>query len=211
LLPATYDACVSEPRTVAREIVEVAPGVWHWRIHDERIDFLSAAHAVQTAGGAVLVDPLPVDSGELTKVGAVSAIVLTCGSHSRSAWRLRDELGVPVHVPSLSETLRDRADWTYGDGDELPGGLRALFTPGAGTTQHTLVLQDPAVAFVPDLFAREEGAELSLVPAEYMADPEGARQSVEKLLELELEVLCLGHGVPVTEDVRTALERALTH
>jgi glyoxylase-like metal-dependent hydrolase (beta-lactamase superfamily II) len=200
---------VSEPRTVAREILEVVPGVWHWRIHDERIDFLSAAHAVRADGGSVLVDPLPVDSGQLAKVGDVTAIVLTCGSHGRSAWRLRDELGVPVHVPSLSETLRDRADGTYGDGDELPGGLRAVFTPGAGTTQHTLVLRDPAVAFVPDLLAQAEGEELSLIPAEYMADAAEARRSVEKLLDLDIEILCLGHGVPVTENAKSALRRAL--
>jgi glyoxylase-like metal-dependent hydrolase (beta-lactamase superfamily II) len=200
---------VSEPRTVAREILEVVPGVWHWRIHDERIDFLSAAHAVRADGGSVLVDPLPVDSGQLAKVGDVTAIVLTCGSHGRSAWRLRDELGVPVHVPSLSETLRDRADGTYGDGDELPGGLRAVFTPGAGTTQHTLVLRDPAVAFVPDLLAQAEGEELSLIPAEYMADAAEARRSVEKLLDLDIEILCLGHGVPVTENAKAALRRAL--
>jgi glyoxylase-like metal-dependent hydrolase (beta-lactamase superfamily II) len=202
---------VSEPRTVAREILEVVPGVWHWRIHDERIDFLSAAHAVRADGGSVLVDPLPVDSGQLAKVRDVTAIVLTCGSHGRSAWRLRDELGVPVHVPSLSETLRDRADGTYGDGDELPGGLRAVFTPGAGTTQHTLVLRDPAVAFVPDLLAQAEGEELSLIPAEYMADAAEARRSVEKLLDLDIEILCLGHGVPVTENAKAALRRALEH
>jgi hypothetical protein len=200
---------MSEPKTVAREIAEVLPGVWHWRIHDERIDFVSAAHAVETAGGSVLVDPLPVDSSELTKVAEVTAIVLTCGSHGRSAWRLRDELGVPVHVPALSETLRDRADWTYGEGDELPGGLRAVYTPGAGTTQHTLLLRDPAVAFVPDLLSRAEGEEVNLIPGEYMADPEEARRSVEKLLDLEVEVLCLGHGVPVAENANTALRRAL--
>ena len=200
---------MSEPRTVAREILEVVPGVWHWRIHDERIDFLSAAHAVRADGGSVLVDPLPVDSGQLAKLGDVTAIVLTCGSHGRSAWRLRDELGVPVHVPALSEALRDRADGTYGDGDELPGGLRAVFTPGAGTTQHTLVLRDPQVAFVPDLLAREDDEELSLVPAEYMADPAEARRSVEKLLDLDIEILCLSHGVPVTENAKAALRRAL--
>jgi glyoxylase-like metal-dependent hydrolase (beta-lactamase superfamily II) len=200
---------VSEPRTVAREILEVVPGVWHWRIHDERIDFLSAAHAVRVDGGTVLVDPLPVGSGELAKLGNVMAIVLTCGSHGRSAWRLQDELGVPVHVPSLSETLRDRADSTYGDGDELPGGLRALFTPGAGTTQHTLLLREPSVAFVPDLLARDEGEELSLVPAEYMADPAEARGSVEKLLDLDVKILCLGHGAPVTENANAALRHAL--
>ena len=41
-----YDPAVSEPREIAADVSEVVPGVWHWHVHDDRIDFLSAAHAV---------------------------------------------------------------------------------------------------------------------------------------------------------------------
>lgn len=50
--------------------------------------------------------------------------------------------------PALAQELDEAADERYGDGDPLPGGLRAVFTPGAGTTQHTLVREgQPDVAF----------------------------------------------------------------
>jgi glyoxylase-like metal-dependent hydrolase (beta-lactamase superfamily II) len=85
-----------------------------------------------------------------------------------------------------------------------------VFTPGAGTTQHTFLLESgPGVAFAPDLFARPPDGRLSLVPAEFMHDPEEARRSAEKLLDLRFSVLCLGHGVPVLDDPHEAIRAAL--
>lgn len=202
---------MTEPSAVAREVEEVVPGVWHWRVHDDRIDFVSAAHAVAAEeGGVVLVDPLPLEPGALAALGPVRAICLTCGSHERSAWRYRRELGAPVHAPALSRLLEEEPDARYGDGDLLPGGLRAVFMPGAGTTQHALLREaEPGVAFVADLLSREPGGPLELVPARYMHDPAEARRSLERLLELPFSVLCLGHGPPVLEDVEGAIRAAL--
>ena len=158
------------------------PGVWHWRIHDDRIDFVSAAHAVQTDDGTVLIDPLALASEALERLGVVVAICMSAGTHQRSAWRYRRELGAKVYAPALSKEIDEEPDERYSDGDRLPGGLLAVFTPGAGTTQHTLLLdRAPGVAFVPDMLARPPDGPLSLVPAEYMHDPDEARRSVEKI------------------------------
>src|SRR2546421_12272048 len=96
---------VSEPREVAAELEEVMSGVLHWRVHDDRIDFISAAHAVVGDEGTVLIDPLPLTADALGRLGEVRAIALTSGSHQRSAWRLRRELGAPVHAPAVSQAL----------------------------------------------------------------------------------------------------------
>lgn len=200
---------MGEPATRAQEVVEVVPGVLAWQIHDERIDFISVAHAVVSPAGAVLVDPLPLVSEVEASIGAVAAIVLTAGSHQRSAWRLRRELGAPVWAPALSRTLAEEPDGRYGDGDVLPGGLRAVFTPGAGTTQHTFLLDDPPVAFVSDLLVRPPGGALALISDEYADDPAECRRSVERLLDLPFETLCLGHGEPITEGAKDAIRAAL--
>lgn len=204
-----YDRAVTEPRTVAAELEEVVRGVWHWHLHDDRIDFVSAAHAVVADEGTVLVDPLPLAPEALARLGEVTAILVTAGTHQRSAWRLRRELGAKVWAPALSQTLEEEPDARYGEGARLPGGLLAVFTPGAGTTQHTLLLEDRAVAFCPDLLMMSPGGELSLVPAEYMHDPEEARRSIEKLLDLDFDVLCTGHGGAVASDAKNALRAVL--
>jgi glyoxylase-like metal-dependent hydrolase (beta-lactamase superfamily II) len=197
---------VSEPKTVAEIVHEVVPGVWWWSIHDERIDFVSTAHAVSGAEGTVLIDPLPLVDDALAELGDVHAICLTAGTHQRSAWRYRRQLGVPVYAPAISKLIEEEPDERYEDGDELPGGLRAVFTPGAGTTQHTFLLdRDAGIAFVPDLFVNVAGQGLEVVGEEEMPDPEQARRSTRKLLDLPFATLCLDHGAPVTEDPKAAI------
>ena len=202
---------MSEPASEARTLEPVVAGIWHWHLDDDRIgNFISAASAIESEDGAVLIDPLPLAASELGRLGEVCAIVLTSGSHQRSAWRLRPELSAAVYAPELSQTLEEEPDVRYGDDDLLPGGLRAIFTPGAGTTQHTLIRErDPRVAFVPDMLARPVGAPLMLVPAEFQHDPAEGRRSTEKLLELDFSVLCLAHGTPVVSDPHGAIREAL--
>jgi glyoxylase-like metal-dependent hydrolase (beta-lactamase superfamily II) len=200
---------VSEPKTVAPALEEVVPGISRWSIHDERIDFIGAAYAVSTGAGTVMIDPLPLEAPALVELGSVEAIVLSCGSHQRCAWRYRRELDVEVHAPALVKEIEEEPDVRYGDGDALPGGLRAVFTPGAGTTQHTLLLGDPKVAFVPDMLVETPEGRVAMLASRWMYDPEEARRSVEKLLDLDFDVLCLTHGGVVTEGAKDAVRAAL--
>lgn len=201
---------MSEPKTVAESVQEVVPGVWCWTIHDERIDFVSTAHAITSAKGTVLIDPLPLVDDALSELGDVSAICLTAGTHQRSAWRYRRRLGVPVYAPALSRLIEEEPDERYEDGDELPGGLGAVFTPGAGTTQHTFLLErEGGIAFVPDLFVNEPGGGLAIVGEEEMPDPEEARRSIRKVLDLPFDALCLDHGAPLTQEPKAAIRALL--
>lgn len=200
---------MTEPQAIADRVEQVARGVWQWHVHDERIDFISSAYAFASDEGTVLIDPLPLAEAALGELGDVHAICLTAGSHQRSAWRLRRELGAPVWAPTLSRELEESADVRYGAGDVLPGGLAAYFTPGAGTTQHTLLLADRGIAFVPDLLLRPEGGELEILPSKYAHDPDEQRRSIEKVLELPFSILCLAHGGPITDDVKGSIQLAL--
>jgi glyoxylase-like metal-dependent hydrolase (beta-lactamase superfamily II) len=199
---------VSEPQAIARSVEEVVPGVWHWHVSDERIGgFISAAHAVRSDDRVVLIDPLPLAAEAMSGLGVVSAICLTTSSHQRSAWRLRRELGVPLWAPAASKEVEEEPDKRYSEGDAMPAGLRAIFTPGAGTTQHSFLRE--GVLFTPDIFVRPPGEALALIPSEYAHDPEQARRTAEALLDLDFAVLCTGHGTPVTDDPKTAIREAL--
>jgi glyoxylase-like metal-dependent hydrolase (beta-lactamase superfamily II) len=200
---------MTEPRTVADRVEQVVPGVWYWSIHDERIDFVSSAFAVSSEGGTILIDPLPLEPDALAQLGTVGAIILSAGSHQRASWRYRRELGARVYAPALSKEIEEEPDERYGDGDVLPGGLRAVFTPGAGTTQHTLLHDHTGAAFVSDLLLQPPGEALALCPDEYAHDPAELRRSVERLLELPFSVLCLAHGLPILDEPKAAIRAAL--
>jgi glyoxylase-like metal-dependent hydrolase (beta-lactamase superfamily II) len=201
---------MSEPQAVATTVEEIATGVFYWEVHDERIDFVSSSHAIRAGDGAVLIDPLPLAAAAAEQLGAATAIILTASVHQRSAWRLRRELGVEIWAPALSREVAEEPDRRYREGDRLPADLLAIFTPGAGTTQHSLLLTgEQRVMFTPDLFAHPAGTPLRFVPAQYMHDPEEARRSAERLLGYDFDVLCTSHGRPVTEAPRAAIAAAL--
>ena len=202
---------MSEPKAVATATEEIMAGLWYWSIEDERIGgYIGAAHAIQSESGTVLIDPLPLEDGEFELLLPVEAIVLTAGTHQRSAWRLRRELGVFVHAPAAVRLVDEEPDVRYSEGDELPAGLRPFFAPGPGTTQHALLLPgDPSVLFTSDLFVHEPGRELSFVPDEYVHDAAEARETARRVLELDFDVLCVGHGSPVLDDPKGAIRALL--
>ena len=201
---------MTESRAVADRVQEIVPGVWWWSVHDERINFIGVGYAVASDDGAVLIDPHSLADEPLRAIGEVSAICLTTSSHQRCSWRLRRELGVQVWAPAASKEVEEEPDVRYSQGDTLPGGLRPVFTPGAGTTQHTFLLErDGGVAFVPDLFVQPPGGELSLIPEQYAHDLDEAKRSVEKLLDVPFAVLCPGHGAPIADDPKAAMRQAL--
>lgn len=195
---------MTEPRAVAASAVEIVPGVWHWNVDNEHIGgFISSSQAIATAAGTILVDPVRLAPDALADLGDVVAIVLTASVHQRSAWRYRRELGVPVWAPAATREAEEEPDHLYSEGDTLPGALDALFLPGAGTTQHALLFD--RVAIVSDNVVRPRGGELMLISEEYAHDPERNRESVRRLLERDFDVLCLGHGEPLTERAKDAL------
>jgi hypothetical protein len=202
---------VSEPKAVAQEAWQVVPGLWHWNLDDERISgFIGASHAVATDEGTVLIDPHPLAEDALVGLGAIAAIVLTASVHQRASWRLRRELGIPVWVPAPTRDAEEEPDDRYSEGDRLPGGLDAIFTPGAGTTQHTLHDRQRRAAFVSDLLVRPRGGRLALLSEHLAHDPAQLRETVEtRLLALDVDILCLGHGEPVTDPPHRALRAAL--
>src|SRR5215216_2085317 len=192
---------VTEPKTIADRVEEVVPGVWHWSIHDDRLDYISASHAVAGDEGTVLVDPLRLTEEAFATLGNVTAICLTTSEHQRASWHYRRELGAKVYAPALSKQVEEEPDVRYREGDDLPGGLRPISTPGAGTTQHTFLLErQGGIAFVPDYLVRPPGRDVRLIPEEYAHDIDDAQRTVvETLLELPFEILCLGNETPITE------------
>lgn len=142
-------------------------------------------------------------------MGEAKAVCLTAACHQRSSWRLRRELAVPVHAPEGARTLDEEPDEVYGDDELLPGGLRAVYTPGPEDWHYCFLLErEPSVLFCSDLLMSRRGG-LAFVPLRYHDDPEKTRASVRRLLELDFEILCLDHGRPITHDPHLAIRELL--
>jgi glyoxylase-like metal-dependent hydrolase (beta-lactamase superfamily II) len=208
---------MSEPRSSARAVVRVAPGLYRWRVSDDRIGGgESVGHALVERGRVVLVDPIPVAEEKLRRLGKVVAIVLTAACHQRSAWRFRRAFGAPVlgpRGPGVSPTPGDfleAPDRRYGDGDRLPGGLRAVHAPGPTEAMFALWHPGKRALFLSDVLTHDGRGVPRFVPDQYQDEPARTRQTVRRLHQrLRPRILLFEHGAPLTRGARQALVAAL--
>jgi hypothetical protein len=203
---------MAEPPAVAERAEEVVPGVWRWAVANANIGGAeSTAHAVHADGALALVDPVRLAEDELERLGPVTAICLTAQCHQRSAWRYRRELGARVYAPEGTRAMEEEPDDRYRAGDELPGGLRAVHTPGPEEVHYSFLRAgEPSVLVCSDLLTHYAGKELAFVPLRYHDDPERTRRTVEALLDLEFDVLCFAHGEPFRENPKAAIRELLS-
>jgi glyoxylase-like metal-dependent hydrolase (beta-lactamase superfamily II) len=201
---------VTEPREIADSVEQVADGIWHWRIRNANIgSAFSSSHAVATATGCVLIDPVRLAPEALAVLPPPEAALLTARTHQRSAWRYRRELGIEVWLPDDAPQAEEEPDHRYAEDDILPGGLEAIRTPGPERPHYSLLLgRDRGVLFCSDLLM-DDGGSLAFVPFEFHDDPDETRRSVERLLDLDFTILCLDHGRPLTEDPKAAIRELL--
>lgn len=140
---------MSEPQAVAETIEQIVPGLWRWHVLDERIGSESDAHAVCGDDGAVLIDPLPLRAQSLRELEPIIAICLTAACHQRSAWRYRRAYGVKIYAPEGCRAMDEEPDVRYRAGEPLPGGLRAIHTPGPESAHYALWRErSPSVLFL---------------------------------------------------------------
>ena len=201
---------MTEPSEIASAAVEVAPGLWHWSIHNSNIGgHVSSSHAVLTREGCMLIDPVWLDETALRALPRPTMTLLTARCHQRAAWRYRRELGAAVWLPEDATAADEQPDHTYGDGQLLPGGLRAFRTPGPEWPHYSLFCEgDPGIVFCPDLLSSDETG-LHFIDPAFHEDPDATRKSVEALLDVPFGILCFAHGLPIVDDPKAALQVVL--
>jgi glyoxylase-like metal-dependent hydrolase (beta-lactamase superfamily II) len=201
---------MTEPSEVAARVERVADGVWYWQIHNANIGGnVSSSHAVATGAGCVLIDPVRLADEALAALPPPEAILLNAKTHQRSAWHYRRELGIDVWLPEDAPVADEEPDRRYAEGELLPGGLRAVRTPGPERPHYSFLLErPPGILFCSDLLTHY-GDSLGFVPFEYHDDPDETRRSVERLLDLPFAILCLDHGAPLTDDPKAAIRELL--
>ncbi len=197
-------------------IVDVAPGLWVWRIeHPEWSDDASwerpvASTCIAAEGEVVVVDPLapPPEAEEiwsrLDEQPPTVALVLK-PDHVRDVDAFVRRYGARPYGPWLfwRSNIPESELEPVQPGDELPGGLVALYdgrgrgeTPVFAREQRALVFADALT---------ERGGELRVWGTPW--HEERVLPALRALLELPFEHVIVSHGEPVHD--RSAFERAL--
>ena len=141
--------------------------------------------------------------------GLAALVALTgCGvlAHERESVYLRDgrsprtRRGRGRRFPKVTVTTEFR------HGELLPGGLRAVHTPGHSPGHTALLHEGAGVLFTGDAVLNVRGVRYA--PGFLCTDPDRNRQSADQLGELDFEVAAFAHGPELRRDAKAAV-RAL--
>jgi glyoxylase-like metal-dependent hydrolase (beta-lactamase superfamily II) len=203
---------------VAVELRDVAPGLWLWRqphpAWEEGSDWEPevASFAVESRGATVLLDPLAPppsarDAWERIDAFAADALVVLKPDHVRDVdlfvrWYGAQAYGPRLYWPDDIPRTKLRP---VEPGDELPGGLRALYD-GRGMMETPVFLPEQRALVFADAMTAPGGV------LRVWATPwheERTLPALRALLDLPFELVLVSHGEPVhgRADYEEALER----
>ena len=196
------------------------------------------SYALRTEFGWIFIDPVQPTRGAAARLARLIrerpvATVLTSDGHERFCYAAREQWGTPVWGPKPGVGQRPvgyqgKPDHLYTEGDALPGGLRAIKLVGLSRGDHALwwqSLDGERFLFTGDVLngqvetdlaradhhRREPGIYFGSQPryVERHANPAALKASVERLLDLEFDVIAGSHARPFRDDPRGALARLL--
>lgn len=108
----------------------------------------------------------------------------------------------------LPEAPPARVDRELDDGEFLPGlNAWVIATPGHTSGSIAVHMPEAGVLFTGDIAAEHDG---QVILGPFNSDRDQARRSFRRLAGLEAEVVCFGHGKPLTGTATTTLEAATT-
>jgi hypothetical protein len=176
---------------------ELRPGLWWWTAPHPDWKPSDAgptgwgqnvsSYAVQTGDAIVLIDPM-APPGELAERAV--AVALTCEWHGRDA----KALGLPVYEPGPESS-------------QPPAGLEVK--PTHAPYEVAFWLPDHKALVFGDIVSSEGGLRVNWTWVSEGAESDKIEPALRPLLELPFELVLTGHGPPVTDDARAALEAAL--
>jgi hypothetical protein len=202
--------------SVVAEPLDVAPGLWVWRLpHPDWEPGLEwsqdvASTCVESGGEVVLLDPLapPDDASDVWKrldARPPTAVAILKPDHVRDVDLFVERYGARAFGPHW--LWRDNIPETELEGiqpgDELPGGLLALYD-GRGRVETPLWLPEQRALVFADGMTAPDG-ELRVWGTPW--HEERALPALRALLELPFEHVIVSHGEPLHD--RAAYERAL--
>ncbi len=188
---------------------EILPGIHHWTVVWPQ--YRMESYWLRTDSETVVIDANESeDAYNIGESSRCTAVIVTSGWHERSALLFSKRTGAPVFVPEGHAKRLEVVESydTYGDGDRLPGGLKAIAVFGEAallSNLHggTLIVGD---ALGTSAKWTPKGEALGFHPG---SSREVSIDGAGRLLEHEVENLLPAHGPPLLGDAKAKLADAV--
>ena len=190
---------------------EIVDGVWHWTTMHEGIGMPVSSYYVEPI--ATAFDPREPDEGlDWFEGRPLDRVVLSNRHHYRHADRFAERFGVPVLAveEGMHEVGEKPGVQSYAFGDSpAPECTVHPIQPGWPDEGAIHIRVGPGLLLIADA-AMRYGEELHFVPDQYIGDDvEGEKRRLKeglaKLLDLDFDVLLVGHGTPIASGGKDAL------
>jgi glyoxylase-like metal-dependent hydrolase (beta-lactamase superfamily II) len=197
------------------EVQRFAPETFYWEKISEELKTTLSSAALREGEEVVLIDPVPLTMSAMNKiVGPANRAFtfLTNANHERAAQSLRENMRIPIwaHEAAKPDMEIDANDY-FKDGDDLPGGLKAIHIPGATEGETAFYTsKNGGIVFIGDALVNlDPEIGMAFLPDKYSKNPKQSRQSLRKLLKLDFEMMTFAHGQPIKEGAKKRLETLL--
>jgi len=161
------------------------------------IDHIGGARALKEATGAALVCHAVTGAmmqGRLRRTFGLGILGTLSGAIMHTL------------MGRIFHSIPIRADELVVDGAPLPGGFKAIYTPGHCAGHLAFYHPEARVLIAGDALSHRNDR-LALGPAILIADRAAAIRSLTKLARLDVEILCCGHGEPILCEAQAKLQQ----
>ena len=198
------------PTIQSREVPHVLiDNVMRWSVYNEEKGLFFNGYVMDTPAGAYVVDPPSADervfAGIEQHFGRPAAVVVTNRDHERASDAFRQRYSCPVMASEADCALleipaEERLQET------LPGGWKVLSlvhqkSPG----EVALFNVEKRMLLLGDALISKQAGVLTMLPAEKYADPSKAREGLNVLQSLDVDVILPGDGEPVLQGGKQVL------
>ena len=196
------------------QIQPLSRGIWVWQNYDPDIRTDLWSSAILAESGVHLVDPIPLNSGQLMEFsasGSIAGVIVTNGNHVRAAVEISDRVSVPIFAHSAAFPRSKPARFSAAaEGHKIGGDLEVIAIEGAApgeialfqsANRGTLIVGDALINFDPYGFA--------VLPKKYCENQKRMRSSLRQLLNKTAERMLFAHGTPILSNATGRLRQLL--
>jgi hypothetical protein len=188
----------------ALTVQQVMPHIRRWTAYSPAHRVELTSHAVQTAQGWWIFDPIPLQSPPFSP-GEIAGILLTNDNHERDCAAWAGLYGIDC--------------WASAEAVDLPTWVRRWSRPGPflgwnwiplpGGAPGETAFHDPdrSLLVLGDAVVNLPGRSLEILPDKYCRDPRQLRESL-RLLPI-VETALVAHGEPLLKDAGRRLQGLL--
>ncbi len=189
---------------------EILPGIFIWPWFSSRHGYDFNGVLVLDSSGNLCIDPVEPDADALARLEkeGVARILLTNRNHVRAANLVRERTGATVAIHPADAVYASEQGARI-DEDLLVGSVAGPFSivgvPGKSPGEIALHDRRRRLLIVGDAVIGNPAGQLSLLSERVMDDPPRLRASLRQLLELDVDAVLVGDGVPILEGAHERL------